>query len=75
LAFIFLSAVRGVYAAKVVLTLILRQGGAEIKRFANVAKPDELRSAIAAAVAKPRAIADLTVGIATRYRRRHAIPR
>lgn len=42
--------VRNAYGTPVVPTLILRQRGAEISRFVNVVKPDDIRSAIAAAV-------------------------
>lgn len=44
--------VRGDYGAEVVPTLILRHRGVEIERFPNVLEPDEVRSAIAAAVAR-----------------------
>lgn len=43
--------VRQAYGAHVVPTLILRQQGAEIKRFMNVLDADDVRSAIAAVVA------------------------
>jgi hypothetical protein len=43
---------------QVVPTLILRRHGADIARFVNVLNPDEVRSAIAAAVASPNATPD-----------------
>lgn len=51
-------AVTEAYGAQVVPTLILRHRGAEIERFVNVLKHDDVRSAIAAAVAKPNATTD-----------------
>jgi len=51
-------AVRDAYGAQVVPTLILRRHGAEIERFVNVLRPDDVRSAIAAAVPKPNATSD-----------------
>ena len=46
-------AVRAAYGTPVVPTLILRKRGAEIVRFVNVLKADEVKSAVAAAVAEP----------------------
>jgi len=43
-------AVRDAYDVQVVPTLILRHHGAEIRRFVNVLKPDDVQVAIAAAV-------------------------
>jgi thioredoxin-like negative regulator of GroEL len=51
-------AVRDAYGAQVVPTLILRHRGADIERFVNVLRHDDVRSAIAAAVAKPNASSD-----------------
>jgi thioredoxin-like negative regulator of GroEL len=51
-------AVRDAYGAQVVPTLILRHHGADIERFVNVLRQDDVRSAIAAAVAKPNASSD-----------------
>jgi len=51
-------AVRDAYGARVVPTLILRRHGAEIGRFVNVLRPDEVRCAIAAVVPTPDAIPD-----------------
>ena len=46
-------AVRGAYSVPVVPTLILRQHGTEVKRFVNVLKVDDVRSAIIAAIKSP----------------------
>lgn len=51
-------AVRAAYGAQVVPTLILRRHGADIERFVNVLRPDDVRSAIAAAVARQNATSD-----------------
>lgn len=48
-------AVTDAYGAQVVPTLILRHHGADIERFVNVLRHDDVRSAIAAAIAKPNA--------------------
>ena len=47
-------AVKKVYDVAVVPTLILRQHGLDIKRFVNVLKVDEVRSAIASAVSQSK---------------------
>lgn len=57
--------VRNAYGAHVVPTLILRHHGADIERFVNVLKPDDVRSAIADAVAKPGATTDRDGGSAS----------
>jgi hypothetical protein len=51
-------AVRAAYGAQAVPTLILRHHGADIERFVNVLRQDDVRSAIAAVVAKPNASSD-----------------
>jgi thioredoxin-like negative regulator of GroEL len=51
-------AVRDAYGAQVVPTLILRHHGTEIGRFVNVLKDADVRSAIAAAIAKSNATYD-----------------
>jgi hypothetical protein len=50
--------VKSTYGTRVVPTLILRHHGAEIERFVNVLKPDDVRAAIARVVAKPGATSD-----------------
>jgi thioredoxin-like negative regulator of GroEL len=51
-------AVRDAYGAQVIPTLILRHHGADIERFVNVLRPDDVRSAIAAAVGRPVSTSD-----------------
>jgi thioredoxin-like negative regulator of GroEL len=50
--------VKNTDGARVVPTLILRHHGADIERFVNVLKPDDVRSAIAGAVANRGAASD-----------------
>lgn len=51
-------AIRSAYGVQVVPTLILRRHGADIERFMNVLRPDDVRAAIAAAVAEQNATSD-----------------